>query len=86
MAQDLQSLVKELLRVQYDNALKMIECIERVWALEAVVIAIDQQAIPLLDKMRNEAHDKNQTIREELQKRLVTLESLLGQIGQKAPN
>jgi hypothetical protein len=86
MDQNLQSLIKEFLKAQSESTLQMIECLERVWALEAAVIALDQQTIPLLDKMRKEAHDKNRTTREQIQKRLAMYESLLAQIDAKPPN
>jgi hypothetical protein len=86
MNQDIQSLLKELVTLQYDNALKLIECAERLFALEAALIALDQRTMPIMNKVRAEAHDRNQMPREQIQKQLAMIQSLLGQIGQKPPN
>jgi hypothetical protein len=76
MTQDATTILKATAKLQFDNALRLIECVERLYALEATLVALDPRAVPLLEKFRTEAHDKNQTQRQGIEMWLAALESL----------
>jgi hypothetical protein len=79
MTQDVSTVLKELLKSHQAISLRLLECVERLYALEATLVALDQGAVPLLEKFRTEAHDKNQTQRQGIEMWLAAIESLTPQ-------
>jgi hypothetical protein len=75
MSQDVMSLLKAIAKSQHDNNLRALECLERVFSVEATLVALDARAQPLLEKIRSQAHEANEKPRRELEMWLAAIES-----------
>jgi late competence protein required for DNA uptake (superfamily II DNA/RNA helicase) len=73
----LQSALTKFLESQRQNSLKMLDCIERVFALEVVLMALDPRAIVLLQQQRDKVHAENQKQREQIDSTFLALQALV---------
>ncbi|MGA7220624.1 MAG: hypothetical protein WBX38_20080 [Candidatus Sulfotelmatobacter sp.] len=71
------TLLKNIQKSQFESLLTALECKEHIFALEAVLIALDHRAKDVLERQIAVERDKNQKERETLQMLIRSLQTSL---------
>ena len=77
METPLQSALKKFLEAQRQNQLTLLDCTERVLALEAVLMALDHNAKDFLQQMRDKVRAENHMQREQIDSTFLALQALV---------
>jgi uncharacterized protein YicC (UPF0701 family) len=72
-----QTALKKFLESQRKNAVLLLDCSDRLFALESVLIHLDSRAAELLQKQREKARAENNKLREQVDSLFLTLEALV---------
>lgn len=77
MTMDALTLLKNIQKAQYEYSLTALVCQEHIFALEAVLIALDGKAKEMLQRQIAVEHDKNQQERERYQMLIRSLQAIV---------
>lgn len=79
MTMDAVTLLKNIQKTQFEYLLTALDCQEHIFALEAVLIALDGRAKEMLEKQLAVERDKHQKERESYQMLIRSLQSTLSE-------
>jgi hypothetical protein len=83
---ELTVVLKLLQKNQHESVLTALDCQDRIFALESVLVALDSRAAEMLTRQIAEERKRNQKVRDDIRSRIRLIESTLSKIPPKNPN